>query len=85
MVQKKAAPAKKASVKSPVKAAVKKKVAKGETYACQVCGLGVTVEEIGDLVVEQDSVLLCCGAPMKKKAGAKKAAPVKKAAAKAKK
>ena len=31
------------------------------------------IEEIGDLVVETDSVLLCCGKPMKDKATVKKA------------
>jgi hypothetical protein len=82
MAQKKAATAKKtpvkapaqASVKAAVKATSKKKIAKGDSYACQVCGLGVTVAEIGNVAVEEDSVLLCCGKPMKKKASAKKTA-----------
>ena len=52
---------------------VKKKNNKGQSLACEVCGMSVVIEEIGDLVVEEDSVLLCCGKPMKDKAAVKKA------------
>jgi hypothetical protein len=52
---------------------IKKKINKGQALACEVCGMSVVIEEIGDLVVEQDSVLLCCGKPMKDKATVKKA------------
>ena len=55
------------------KTPVKKKVSKGQALACEVCGMSVVVEEIGDLVVEKDSVLLCCGKPMRDKATIKKA------------
>jgi hypothetical protein len=55
------------------KTPIKKKVTKGQSLACEVCGLSVTVEEIGNLIVEEDSVLLCCGKPMKAKAAVKKA------------
>ena len=53
---------------------IKKKVTKGQALACEVCGMSVMIEEIGDLVVETDSVLLCCSKPMKEKATVKKAA-----------
>jgi CDGSH-type Zn-finger protein len=53
------------------KATSKKKVAKGDSYACEVCGLGVTVTVIGNVAIEEDSMLLCCGKPMKKKASRK--------------
>jgi hypothetical protein len=71
---KKAAPVKAATAKK--KATTKRNLNRGQALACDVCGLAVTVEEIGDLVVEEDSVLLCCGKPMKAKAAVKK--PVKK-------
>ena len=70
----KAPPAKK-------KAAAKKKLNAGQAMACEVCGLSVTIDEVGGEVVEQDTVLLCCGKPMQEKAVAAKAA-VKKAAVK---
>jgi hypothetical protein len=55
------------------KTPIKKKVTKGQSLACEVCGLSVTVEEIGNLIVEEESVLLCCGKPMKDKTPVKKA------------
>jgi hypothetical protein len=76
MAVKKAAVAKKPVAKAPAKAAARKKHTKGDYYGCEVCGLGVTITEIGGVVVEERSVLLCCGKPMKQKAAAKK--PVKK-------
>jgi len=36
---------------------------------CEVCGLSVMVEEVGGIAVAEESVLLCCGKPMKAKAG----------------
>jgi hypothetical protein len=66
---------------SPKKATTKK-YNKGQKLACEVCGLAVAVEEIGGLVVEEDSVLLCCGKPLKAKAAAKKASATKAASAK---
>jgi hypothetical protein len=59
---------------SQKKTPTKRKLNKGQALACEVCGLSVTIEEIGDVVVEEDSVLLCCGKPMKEKATGKKAA-----------
>ena len=41
----------------------KRSVAKGESYACDVCGLSVVVDEIGGYV--EETTLLCCGKPMK--------------------
>lgn len=68
MAVKKAATAKKTPVKSPAKTTSKKRVSKGESVVCEVCGLSVVVEQVGDLVVSRESVLLCCGKPMKQKA-----------------
>jgi hypothetical protein len=88
MAVKKATTVKKAPVKTSVKAkavtakkapakasapATKKRVSKGSSMVCEVCGLAVVVEQIGDLVVSQESVLLCCDEPMKQKAGKAKA------------
>jgi|WetSurMetagenome_2_1015567.scaffolds.fasta_scaffold07008_4 hypothetical protein len=53
---------------TPTKAATKKRVSKGESMACEVCGLSVVVEEVGGIAVAEESVLLCCGKPMKAKA-----------------
>ncbi len=47
----------------------KRKVNKGDSLVCEVCGLSVMVEEVGGVVVAEEEVLLCCGKPMKKKAG----------------
>jgi hypothetical protein len=47
---------------STVKKAVKK-VAKGQSYACEVCGLVVTVDEVCGCVDVCD--IVCCGEPMK--------------------
>jgi hypothetical protein len=59
----------KAKAATPTKATAKKRVSKGESMVCDVCGLSVLVEEVGGIAVEQDSVLLCCHKPMKAKAG----------------
>ncbi len=78
--EKKAAPVKAETKKAPAKAAAPKKAVakrnlnKGQTVECEVCGLAVTVTEIGGVAIEEDDVLLCCGKPMKAKAkGAAKA------------
>ena len=55
MAVKKAAPVKKAPAK--------KKTAKGDAYACEVCGLAVTVDEDCGCVEICD--IICCGEPMK--------------------
>ncbi len=64
---------------TPKKAATKRGLSRGQKVACDVCGLIVTVNEIGDDVYEEDDVLLCCGKPMKAKAAAKKVTATKKA------
>ena len=56
------------------KTRTKRKLNKGQALACEVCGLSVVVEEIGGIAVEEDSVLLCCGKPMKEKTTGKKPA-----------
>ena len=61
MALKKAA-AKKAPAK---KAAAKGKTKAGDAYACQVCGLAVTVDEVCGCVEACD--IICCSTPMKKK------------------
>jgi len=43
----------------------KKRVSKGESMVCEVCGLSVVVEEIGGVTVSEETALLCCGNPMK--------------------
>ena len=53
-------------------ATAKKKVAKGDTYACEVCGLAVTVDEVCGCVDVCD--IICCGEPMKAKKPRAKAA-----------
>jgi hypothetical protein len=81
MAEKAAAPKKKAvAVKATakkktgaVKATAKKRVGKGESLVCQVCGLAVVVEEVGDIAIVEENVLLCCGKPMKGKAAKAKA------------
>lgn len=64
--KKKAAPRAKAAAKP----AGKKKITKGAGMVCEVCGLSVIVEQVGDVEVAREDVLLCCGEPMKSK-GAK--------------
>ena len=44
-------------------AATKKKVSKGDSYECGVCGVVVTVDACG----HEDSLIMCCGQPMKER------------------
>jgi hypothetical protein len=60
MAKKAAAPEKKTS---------KRKVNKGDSLVCEVCGLSVMIEDVGGVVVAEESALLCCGKPMKQKTG----------------
>jgi hypothetical protein len=55
------------------KATTKKRVSRGDAMVCEVCGLSVVVEQVGDIAVREDNVLLCCSKPMKKKASKAKA------------
>ena len=45
----------------------KKKVNKGDSLTCEVCGLSMVVEEVGGIAVAEETMLLCCGKPLKKK------------------
>ena len=80
----KAAPKKTAAAKATAKPAAKKRVSKGEKVMCEVCGLAVTVEEIGGIAVSEETTLICCGKPMKTRKAPAKAAAAKPAKAKAK-
>jgi hypothetical protein len=53
----------------PEKKAAKRTVKSGGSLTCEVCGLSVVVEEVGGVAVAEETVLLCCGKPMKAKAG----------------
>ena len=53
------------------KVAAKRKTAKGESYACEVCGLVVSVDEVCGCVDVCD--IICCGKPMKEKTAKVKA------------
>ena len=53
----KKAPAKKAAAKGRSKV--------GQSYACGVCGLGITVDEDCGCMESHD--IICCETPMKKK------------------
>jgi rubrerythrin len=47
------------------KTAAKKKIAKGDSYVCEVCGLAISVDEVCGCVDVCD--IICCGKPMKEK------------------
>jgi hypothetical protein len=64
------------------KATTKKRVSEGDAMVCEVCGLSVVIEQVGDVAVREDNVLLCCSKPMKKRA--RKASATRKKASKAK-
>ncbi len=69
------------AVKKPAAAAKKparKVVAKGQTLECEVCGMQVVIEQVGDVAVEQDQLILCCDEPMKGTAPKAKAKTTKK-------
>ena len=54
------------------KKATKKKVAKGDSYVCEVCGLSVVVDEVCGCVDACD--IVCCEKPMKERKVKAKAA-----------
>lgn len=58
---------------APAKKTTQRKPNKGDSMVCEVCGLSVVVEEVGGIAVAEESVLLCCGKPMKEKASKAKA------------
>ncbi len=77
MAEKAPAPGKKAGAKkaaAPAKATARKRVGKDDSMECEVCGLAVVVEEVGGIAIRDESVLLCCGKPMRKKASKAKTA-----------
>jgi hypothetical protein len=49
------------------KKTAKKKISSGDSLVCDVCGMSVIVEEVGGVPVAEETVLLCCGKPMKTK------------------
>ena len=71
MARKAATTTKKRTVKAPVqasvKAATKKRITKGDSYVCSVCGLAVTVERVGNVAYYEESPILCCSKAMKAK------------------
>jgi len=67
MAEKKAAKTKKPVEKATVKTKASKQVSKGDSYACEVCGLAVTVEEVGNIAYIEESPIICCDIPMKKR------------------
>jgi hypothetical protein len=81
---KKVAPAKKTvAAKKPAveravatarKSSTSRKISKGDSLVCEVCGLGVVVDEITGYA--EESALICCGKPMRAKA--KKSSSAKK-------
>ncbi len=50
---------------TPERKATGKKLAKGDSYACEVCGLSLVVDEVCDCVDVCD--IICCGEPMKER------------------
>jgi hypothetical protein len=60
---KKSASAKITTAKTTAKATPAKKVAKGDSYVCGVCGLAVVVDE--ECGCEDVCDIVCCGQPMK--------------------
>ncbi len=51
------------------KKTAKRKINKGDSLVCEVCGLSVVVEDIGGVAIAEENALLCCGTPMKGKTG----------------
>ncbi|MFY9814634.1 MAG: hypothetical protein WBQ62_08280 [Dehalococcoidales bacterium] len=50
------------------KKTAKRKINNGDSLVCDVCGMSVIVEEVGGVPVAEETMLLCCGKPMKTKA-----------------
>ena len=66
---KKTATTKASAKKSPTKAVAKKNISKGDSYACGVCGLAITVDNPCDCGPACN--ITCCGEPLKKVTRAK--------------
>ena len=56
---------KKAVAKRAKKAPARGKTKVGDSYACEVCGLAVTVDDVCGCVDACD--IICCDTPMKRK------------------
>jgi len=69
MAEKKAGVTTKPAGKAPTKSAATKKITRGDSYVCGVCGLAVTVEEVGNIALVAESPIICCGEVMKKQKG----------------
>ncbi len=67
----KAAAAKTTAAKKPTGRAAARKVSKGDTFMCELCGLQLIVDETGDLLAGRE--VICCGQSMKEKPGRAKA------------
>ncbi len=66
MAVKKAKAKKAVAKRAPAKKAVAKgKTKNGDAYFCEVCGLGVSVDEVCGCIDTCD--IVCCGKQMKKK------------------
>ncbi len=50
---------------------VKRKVSRGDSLVCGVCGMSVVVEEAGNIAVVEESPIICCGIPMKQRTSAR--------------
>jgi hypothetical protein len=50
------------------KKTAKRKINNGDSLVCDVCGMSVIVEEVGGVPAAEETMLLCCGKPMKTKA-----------------
>ncbi len=66
--------------KTAEKKAPARRLAKGQTYECEVCGLEVIVDEVCGCAEAHE--ILCCSQPMKEKAPARAAKKAPAAAAK---
>ena len=64
MPQEKSTPTKKAPVR---RTSPKKRIAKGESYACEVCGLVVSVDDVCGCAEAHE--VFCCGKPMQQRTG----------------
>ncbi len=62
---------------SAPKKTTSKRVSKGDSVECEVCGLAVTVQEVGGIEVSEETTLICCGKPMKARKAPKKASVAK--------
>ncbi len=60
-----------AAGKTTASTTTRKRVAKGDSYACEVCGLSVIVDEACGCAEVHE--IICCGKPMKERRARAKA------------